>query len=77
MTDLISLLVSFIPILVTFIFALLCLVAVVVVTGAASYWTGRMFHYLMLLIVSSGIGSVLLSERILRADEYGLVLMLI
>lgn len=72
MTDLISLLVSFIPILATFIFSLLSIVAVVVVTGVSSYWPGRMFHYLMLLIVGSGIGAVLLSERVLRADEYGL-----
>jgi O-antigen ligase len=57
-----------------FVFALLSIVAMVLVAGAASRWPGRLFSYLMLLILSASVGSVLLSERVLRMEQQGLVI---
>lgn len=58
--------------LVAFFLALLSIVAILVVVGFASRWSGRLFHYLMLLIVSASVGTILLSERILTFGDQGL-----
>ncbi|MEO6563668.1 MAG: O-antigen ligase family protein [Nitrosospira sp.] len=45
----------------------------VLVAEGASRWSGRLFSYLMLLILTASIGSVLLSARVLRVEHHALV----
>lgn len=54
--------------------ALLSIVGIIVVAGMASRWSGRLFHYLMLLIVSASVGGILLSERVLTFGDQGLAI---
>lgn len=56
----------------TFVFALGSIAATSAVAGAASHWPGRMFSYLMWMIVIASLVAVLTSERILRIDEEAL-----
>jgi exopolysaccharide production protein ExoQ len=58
--------------LVAFLLAVLLIVAIVIVTGVTSHQPGRMFSYLMLLITCVSVGQTLLSERVLKIEEYGL-----
>ena len=58
--------------LAAFLLALLSIAAIIVVAGMASRWSGRLFHYLMLLVVSASVGGILLSERVLTFSEQGL-----
>jgi O-antigen ligase len=56
-----------------FVFALLSILAMVVVAAISSRWPGKLFSYLMWLILSASVGTILFSERVLRMDYYGLV----
>jgi exopolysaccharide production protein ExoQ len=58
--------------LAAFFLALLSIVAVIVVAGMASRWSGRLFHYLMFLVVGASVGGILLSERVLTFGDQGL-----
>lgn len=58
--------------LVAFLLAVFLIVAIVIVTGVTSHQPGRMFSYLMLLITCVSAGQTLLSERVLKIEEYGL-----
>jgi O-antigen ligase len=53
-----------------FVFALLAIMAMVLVTAASLRWSGRLFSYLMLLILIASVGTILLSERVLRLNEH-------
>lgn len=55
-----------------FVFALGSIAATSAVAGAASHWPGRMFSYLMWMLVIASLVAVLTSERILRIDEEAL-----
>ncbi|HVW64819.1 MAG TPA: O-antigen ligase family protein [Nitrosospira sp.] len=56
-----------------FVFALLSIMAMVMVAAISSRWPGRLFSYLMWLILIASVGTILFSERVLRMDYYGLV----
>ena len=57
---------------VAFLAALLSIAAIMVVVGMASQWSGRLFQYLMMLIVVASTGTIILSGRALRAGPQGL-----
>lgn len=49
--------------------AILAIAAVTIVIWASTRWPGRLFSSLMLLILSASVGTILLSERVLRLNE--------
>ena len=57
-----------------FVFALCCVGAVIAAIGVASSWPGRLFSCLMWMIVVASVGTILLSERVLRMEQQGLVI---
>jgi len=57
-----------------FVFALCCVGAVIAAIGVASSWPGRLFSCLIWMIVVASVGTILLSERVLRMEQQGLVI---
>ena len=53
-----------------FVLALLSIIAIFLVADGASRWSGRMFSFLMLLILGASVGNVLLAARVLRLNEF-------
>jgi O-antigen ligase len=56
-----------------FVFALCCVGAVIVAIGAASSWPGRLFSCLIWMIVVASVGATVLSERVLKIEQQGLL----
>jgi exopolysaccharide production protein ExoQ len=59
--------------LAAFVFALLSTMAIVIVAGAGFRWPGRMFNYLMLLIVSTSVATIVFSGRVLALMDESLM----
>lgn len=59
--------------IVAFVFALCCVAAVIAAVGVASNWPGRLFSYLIWMIVVASAGTIILSERVLRIEQQGFV----
>lgn len=56
----------------TFVVAILSIIAITIVAGIASRQPGRIFQFLMLLIVAASVGTILLSGRVLTVGSQGL-----
>ncbi|SEO14967.1 O-antigen ligase [Nitrosospira multiformis] len=56
-----------------FVFALCCVGAMIVTVSAASNWPGRLFSYLMWMIVVASVGTIVLSGRVIKMEQQGLV----
>ncbi len=56
-----------------FVLALLLIVAIAIVAGAGFRWPGRIFSYLMLLMASTSVATIILSGRVLTFLDEGVI----